>query len=312
MIIHIIFVGLISFFQDGNSVRALLLNAIGPQRASDAVEIPRHLAFVAVKKRVADDPNCPDEADLNHGLSKPIFCSWLLRHDDVTLEGQVTGDSSQGPLCDPRATNCPAVLKDKNLIPEHLVLKGECLEPKPIGCPVAGRMLVPSRKIEGTSFCEDDIKFYPLRGRSEEAMNGGKVADVAWAEVTSQADFLKLHIDKFDSLMRGRTIKVWLNRNIPVNIFVGNISQIHHEECSMSCTVGTDHHFEMYYGLSEQPPGAYRRPVPHACCRCGFIPDIPCWLRTVLEEIGVLPSAQVGLETTKGLNERIICPMSSF
>ena len=310
MIVHLIFVGLISFYQDNDGVRALLLDALGPQKASDRMEIPSHQAFVAVSKN-DNNADCPDEAGLNPATGSPKFCSWLLRHEDVTVM-KAEGDAS-GPFCDSSQSDCPAVLSDKHLVPEHLALQGECLEAKPIGCPIAGRMLVPSKKLKGLSLCDSDaIDFYPLRGVSV-GLKPKPIAEVMWAELNSQEDYVELQLNKFGSLTKGRTIKIMLSAKNSVNIVVGNLSQVAHEGCSVSCpNKGPDHHFEMYYGLAGQSLSPDRRPVPHACCRCGSIPAMPDWLKLVLIDLDAFEDQTSSSVVKKGLNERVICPMSSF
>src|SRR5919106_3036567 len=186
-ILHVAFVGLISFFQDSTGVDALLLSTLVPQYASDGVLIPSHDAFLAVKRAPMEE--CPDEAGLNE-KDRPAFCSWMLNHDDIRFEGSIQIDQSGGPVCVESESTCPAPMRE--LRPEHFVLKGICRDPKPKGCPIVGRVFLPVSRIQGVELCGVNIQFKPLRGTAPENNEHPKIAEVTWADLRVEGGTLNL------------------------------------------------------------------------------------------------------------------------
>jgi hypothetical protein len=310
-ILHVAFVGLISFFQDSTGVNALLLSTSVPRYASDGVLIPRHDAFLALKKALLEDPNspCPDEADLNrHG--QQLFCSWMLSRHDIRFEGNIQSDQGGGPVCVPdqvclpnACNRCPAPMR--GLRPEHFVLKGVCRNPKPQGCPIMGRVFLPVPRIQGVELCGVDLQFKPLRGTAPASNDHPRIAEVTWADLKLTGNSLKLRLRKFGSSTGGRTINLKIVGNDPF-IVVANIHRKDkdHSSAGDSTPPEVDRHFELFYSLVEQNPPSGQRLVPHATCESNT-PRVS-WLLCMLHEIRAYP------ESKRGLHERIICPMSSF
>jgi len=299
-ILHVAFVGLMSFFQGSSGVDGLLVSTLVPQYASYGVLIPTHDAFLAIKKALLDpDDPCPDEAGVNK--KDPQVCSWMLSHHDLSFEG-VEIDHSGGPVCVPDEYNtCPAPIRD--LMPEHFVLKGVCRDPKPRGCPIVGRVLLPAPRIQGVELCGAPITFKPLRGTVPDDTNHKQIAELTWADLKIEGSSVKLHLDKFGSLTGGRTINLKVAGN-DLSIIVANIHRKHSLETD-SATPDVDRHFELFYSLAEQDPPGSQRSVPHATCSSPK-QSAPPWLLDMLGDI------DVSISSSKGLHERVICPMSSF
>src|SRR5260370_35694521 len=123
MIVHILFVGLIAFVQNQQGgIDALLLDTADPQRASDLELFDRHEAFVAITKA----PAKPCAADAANLAPPDKFCSWMLRHKGVSIEGVTIESQGVGiEKCDSTTANCIMRLEDIALT---LGLKSDCTD----------------------------------------------------------------------------------------------------------------------------------------------------------------------------------------
>jgi|GEM_PF-6617110 len=321
-IAYVLLIGLISFTRSSDGVAALLVDSVGPQQASDGCPIPRHDGVLVVSAEdVEESDECPDEAgwsllmeQLLAGVQRmpyeralkdgrPAFCSWRLRREEVRFLREETSEAFSGEICDAGDNDCPALMRD--LESEHLVLRKECLDPKPVNCPLDGRVILPVQKIQAKSACGNPLKFEPLRGKIPKPLET-MAGDMALAEVVSSG-VIKIQIRNFGNITQGRTItlkgeKPW------VLVFHGALHD--HAKMPPACVGDVDHHFEMYYRLTEQRPSSYRRPVPQ-----GYCPD-PCYR---LEDRSERFRSVLGIDLSLwikicmfGVHERIICPMSTF
>ena len=286
-IAHLFFFGLIAFSRSDQGIDAFLVNALGPQRASDGCPIPTHDAFVvAFRDDIASD-DCVDEANINDKKGSPLFCSWLLHREQVSIEGPPATTGGSSTICNSTTDDCPVDISDFKL--GHFALKGSCRDPKPVDCPLIGRVALPVQQIHSKSLCGEHLGFKPLRGNVSET-NTAMPGDFAWADLSSPGD-ITLHIRKFGSLTGDRPIAVKPSKG-EVDLFIVNIVNNPPSTHSSLCKPDFDHHFEMYYLLSEQT-SVNRLPVPFGTCH----------YPAVLPKIEFL---------RRGLHERIICPMSSF
>jgi hypothetical protein len=295
--IYIIFLGLVSFARSNQGVDVFLADTVGPQQASDGCPVPTHDSFVvAFSSDVAQ--GCADEAGLNIPGSYLLpLCSWSLRKEQVTFEGHVPPKAVTGPICNSATDECPVDIPNFKL--GIFSLKNSCRDTKPADCPLTGRIALPVERIRSISTC-GRIAFRPIRGPIAEP-DTRIPGDIAWTSLSTFSETLTLHIRKFGSITGDRTIVIKPQGAASV-IGIANIVRNHHSAQSPACLADVDHHFEMYYQLAEMNSSA-RRPVPSGVCpRCS-------WLKGFLKFLGLDPH---WLICPLGLNERIICPMSSF
>jgi len=298
-IIYIAFLGLVSFSRGDQGVDVFLVNTVGPQQASDGCQIPTHEAFVVALASDVALLDCVDEAGLNPpGALFPALCSWSLHREQVTFEGHTLTKAGTGPICESATDECPVDIPSFSL--GSFALKNSCRDTKPADCPLTGRIALPVDRIHSISLC-GEIEFRPIRGPIPEP-RARIPGEIAWAALATQGETLTFHIRKFGSITGGRTIVV-RPKGRSSGIAIANIVKSSHGVQSPACSADVDHHFEMYYRLSESRSSGDKQPVPSGVCpRCPI-------LKGLLEFLGLDSS---WLICPLGLHERVICPMSSF
>jgi hypothetical protein len=296
MMIHFVFVGLVAFVHatPGGPLEALLVDTTDLWRASDGITVPHHEAFVAVNRAAVVGNVCPNEAHVDPAK----LCSWLLHHEDVTVEGaiQATG------------TEKNTIAHMKAVLPQAEFVKGHSLDPEPDRTLLIGRFDLAAARLQSLSLCNADADFHPI-GRPTPDDQERDVGEVAWVEATANSN-ITLRLKKFGSLGSGRSIQI--DKNHEAFIVIGNkMPEGDLKTCDPVKDRGKffDRHFEMFYTLAAYEPWSHERPVPFSCCT-GLTLTEPTWMPGLLKDL-LVPEKEFKLHE-EGIYQRIICPMAIF
>jgi hypothetical protein len=329
--IEFIFVGLIAFVTDQAGIHVLLPNTKDPWRASDTCIVPHHLAFVAVNiDALAQVPGnlCAQDVQNLPPNEKPgllaslpnTTCTWVLDHEDISLEGALTALSP-----DPPTSAAADLVKLETVLPETGSVKGHYLDPKPDISLLIGRVALAGQglSLQGLSVCQAPVDFYPLRRplpHYPEQAPPLPVADLTYLKGTV-TDGIVLHLKKFDSLDSGRTIKLKQPGPMGSVVVIAHLaiadsmaaacdsskSSVHPDSGSF------DRHFEVFYRMAAREPWQDDRLVPFA--KCKYWPIVPpqyyefinLMVSPVPESICILDDLN-----SKGFGQRIICPQAAL
>lgn len=318
MVIHILFLGLIAFVPNqSGGLDALLLDTVGPQRASDGELFEEHEAFVAVTKDVA----APCASQAKH--SPPTFCSWTLRHQDISFVGiSISDQTVPFSKCDQSKNNCLAHIED--LDAGSMGFKEGCIEPNPTGCPLTARVVLPTTrdlKLNTRALCgpyQKSLVFHPLVNQAislgAQVPGALPLADIVWVDATVPPNATaEIHISKFGAFGQDTIIKIKPSGADAV-VVIGNLAG---NMNTCDCPTEVDLHFEMFYGLAARNASIYDRVVPFACCgvpttnKSAWLPRLRVasatdWLYDTINLFVTLPIC------ISGVSARPICMMGSY
>ncbi len=294
--VRLLLYGLIAFVPDSNTsptaYNALLVDARGPQYASDGCRIPPHVPalYVSAGQCKANGAACTLSAKVEKPRAPALSGSWLLDRESLSVEvveprGKRTRKliTVQGGKM---ASALPSTAEESSSlrwIPEMqtLVASGKAnVDPDCLGaaqnCPVAARLVINDGRFTSCHLAQEPEKekIYPYEFKGLNATSNSAVV-----QALSDAVMVTLQVPKgstvkivsqdlaaTDSERPKRTIVLKAGSQKTIDVWLTNVPKHQHLMAGDACdeaSMSVDRHFELYYNLLSDRIPFSQRVVPY-------------------------------------------------
>jgi len=295
--VRLILYGLIAFAPNSNdsptTINALLVDARGPQYASDGCKIPPHMPvlFAAADSCTVDGLACTVSEQVEKPRKPAISGAWLLDRESLSVEVVPAGEAHARKLIAVQgqkvASSLPANPTESSLlhwIPQMRSLlkttaaKGpslakDCLHGAQ-NCPIVARLAIDDGRVTSCHLSEEitEEKVYPFAfkpiGTSAKAVLTQAMSDAVMVSFQvsagSEVQIVSLDLEKKEPK---RKVVLKAGEEPTIDIWVTNVpSQAHQAMEDPTCHNSSnyiDRHFQLYYNLLDTPIPFSKRAVPH-------------------------------------------------
>jgi hypothetical protein len=341
--LKIFFLGLIAFSSNDQELTVLLVDGRQGYTVSDGSEIGSHHAFL-VARAGSCQGDC-DRGDAwtaqfffgKHGSAAPEHLSnaleggavWRLSESEISLRPprEITGQPLQLsstrsigtarsglPSTPLEATDFSWIADLGEIHPDSRGLDPELLADRPLNGWVVARLRIRNGRVSAYRLAGVENQVVPIGFRALQGTATSNyaqaLADSAMAEIEITGDAVEIVEASFDGATR-HTLKLKPNAAGVVELALLNMPPVHNghaahaSEPSPTGLPDPGKHFELFYGLTQNPPAKTSRLVPHADTRAGVI-----WSRLYpRKQSDSALLAALGLDDPRTILERVLCPI---